>query len=270
MDLTELEIELASLVLPKEAYSSEGLCNRLAELVREDRWDEVSRRVPKIAATIRAIADQSGKDECIDTLRTLGAEEAARATETIRQSIRGATSFHVRGSLGDALVQLHRRAEEQNLKSNLLAIAFADRLTDLVFPASERAARFTELVVRQQPSPQAGKYLEEACLCHFYELYSACAVMCRSVLEEVVENRIRRLGLNLDMNAGDHTLGELLRVAQSPEFRGRNVIPPEAVHEVKTVMRLGNVAAHQSPIREEDAQECLLAARHAISCLMQT
>ena len=267
MDLTTLEIELGDLALPEEAYSSEGLYKSLANLVGEDKWDELSRRVPQeTAANLKLIADQRGKEKCIDILRTLATKEAARAAETIRQTIRSATSFHVRGSLGDALVQLHERAEEQELRSNLLAIAFADRLTDLVFPAADRAAKLTNLIVRQQPSREAENYLEEACFCYFYALYSACAVMCRAVLEEILRKRIHNLNRNQsgDITDATNTLGALVSKAKTLK-----AIPPEAFHETDRVKELGDRAAHGDPLHEEDAWESLLAARHAVTCILK-
>src|SRR5262245_5154865 len=119
------------------------------------------------------------------------------------------------------LGQLDRRRDSQEQRHSLLALALADRLTDLVFPAAERASKLNDLIIREKPSPQAEGYLEEACLCYFYELYSASAVMCRSVLEEVIERRLRRLNLDelQSLNQTDYTLGTMLGIAERPDLR---------------------------------------------------
>jgi len=168
------------------------------------------------------------------------------------------------------LMQFQERTDDCNRRSNLLAAAFADRLTDLVFPAADRAARLTSLMVREKPSPEAEKYLEEACLCYFYELYSASAIMCRSVLEEAIEKRFSRLNMKAvkESKAPGCTLGDLLKFAELPEQRNKNAIPPEAWRESWDVNILANKAVHETPLSEEEAPTCLTAARHSLICLL--
>lgn len=204
-------------------------------------------------------------------LRQMAQEETEKLEREIKQALEDATSFELRGSLGDRLVQFNQRADQQDRKSNLLAVAFADRLTDLVFPAAERAAKLTNLIVKERPTREAEKYLEEACLCYFYELYSASAIMCRAILEEAIEKRFERFGMDprKEVNDGICTLGALLRLGERRDLQRRNVIPVEALREMHTVNRLGNRAVHQEPLSENDACECLTAARYALMSILK-
>jgi hypothetical protein len=39
-------------------------------------------------------------------------------------------------------------------------------------------------------SEEADRYLDEATRCYFFGLFTACAVMCRSVLEEAIKQKL--------------------------------------------------------------------------------
>ncbi|SRR5216683_773447 len=267
MDLFDLGVSLGE-ILRDEV----NLAEMLVPLVDREDWDEIARRFSReLTEGLREDVQSHGKEDLLRLLRRMDKDETEKLNREIKKALKDATSFQLRGALGDILVQFYRRAELQNRKSNLLAVAFADRLTDLVFPAAERAAKLSELIVRERPTGEAEKYLEEACLCYFYELYSASAVMCRSILEEVIEKRIGQLKSDLpkDSKETPHTLGALLRFAEGLGALGTKVVPPEAWREVQTVNTLANRAVHQSPILEEEAGACLAAARHALGCILK-
>ena len=267
MDLMHLSISLGDLLSDEV-----NLAGVLGRLVDKEKWDEIADWVSyETAKALKRDVEERGKDELVASLRQMAKEETEKLEREIKQALKDATSFEFRGSLGDKLIQFNKRADQQDRQSNLLAVAFADRLTDLVFPAAERAAKLTNLIVKERPTPEAEKYLEEACLCYFYELYSASAVMCRSVLEEVIEKRFVRLGIDPVAELGKEggTLGALLGLAKRPDLRSSSIVPAEAWREVDTVNGLGSRAVHGEPLLEKSALDCLMAARHALVCILR-
>jgi hypothetical protein len=75
-------------------------------------------------------------------------------------------------------------------QNDLLRAAFALELMELVEPAVMRATQLRECVVATPSSEEADRYLDEATRCYFLGLFTACAVMCRSVLEEAIKQRL--------------------------------------------------------------------------------
>jgi hypothetical protein len=75
-------------------------------------------------------------------------------------------------------------------QNDLLRAAFALELLELVEPAVLRATHLRECVVAAPSSEEADRYLDEATRCYFFGLFTACAVMCRSVLEEAIKQKL--------------------------------------------------------------------------------
>ena len=75
-------------------------------------------------------------------------------------------------------------------QNDLLRAAFALELLELVEPAVLRATHLRECVVAAASSEEADRYLDEATRCYFFGLFTACAVMCRSVLEEAIKQKL--------------------------------------------------------------------------------
>lgn len=166
MDLTHLQVSLGDLWSDEENLDSVRF---LVRLIDREGWDEIASYFGReFAEDLNEKVQSLGKRNLLGLLGQMIKDETEKLNSEIKQALKNATSFQFRGSLGDKLVQFHKRASVQNRKSNLLAIAFADRLTDLVFPAAERAAKLSELIVKERPTREAEKYLEEACLCYFY------------------------------------------------------------------------------------------------------
>ncbi len=269
MNLLELKIEIDMI---RDDETLLGAYRMLQDLISQEDWQGLEDLVGvETAEVIRSDigADPAGKDEYLELYRKFAEEDTTKFNEEIKQALKDASSFQVLGSLGEKFIQLDRRIEDSNRKSNLLAVAFADRLTDLIYPAAERAAKLTKLIVKIKPSPEAEKYLEEACLCYFYELYSACAVMCRSVLEETIEKRIEKLQIDHQLIEKGHTLGLMLKLARQPHLREKNIVPPEVWRDVDSVNYLGGSAVHQRPISESEAWKCLIAARMALAVILK-
>src|ERR1039457_3563518 len=84
--------------------------------------------------------------------------------------------------------EIQRALDSQ--QNDLLRTAFALELLELVEPAVQRATHLRECVVAAPSSEEADRYLDEATRCYFFGMFTACAVMCRSVLEEAIEQKL--------------------------------------------------------------------------------
>ena len=261
MNLLDLQIEI-DMIHDDETLA--GTYRMLQNLIKRRDWKGLENLLGAETAEFVRGADPAG-----ELCKKLAEEHTAKFNQEIKQALKDASSFQVLGSLGEKFIELDKRIEDRNRKSNLLAVAFADRLTDLIYPAAERAAKLAKLIIKIKPSPEAEKYLEEACLCFFYELYSACAVMCRSALEETIKKRIERLQVDHHLKEKGYTLGLMLGLAQQPHLREKGIVPPEVWREVGSVNYLGGTAVHERPISESEAWDCLIAARMALTAILK-
>jgi hypothetical protein len=127
-----------------------------------------------------------------------------------------------------------------------------------------------ELVVDEATSKEADKYLEEACECYYFGFYSACVVMCRSLLEEALERRLPREILNQwrdDAKAQgmELTLGSLLKKVNN---HPRSLVPNEFPRLARKVNETATRAAHTEPVTPKDAESCFQNARKALTALL--
>ncbi len=104
-------------------------------------------------------------------------------------------------------------------------------------------------------SEEADRYLDEATRCYFFGLFTACAVMCRSVLEEAVKQRLpenlARLVRTRYRNAP--TLGNLLHeVNDNLRMTGIDPNFPRIANQVNDA---GKKAVHQGLLSEDEARE---------------
>ena len=142
-------------------------------------------------------------------------------------------------------------------------------LLELVEPAVARATHLRECIVSGSSSEEADRYLDEATRCYFFGLFTACAVMCRSVLEEAIKQKLppelARQVRSRYRNAP--TLGNLLHeVNDNLQLTGIDAAFPALANRVNDV---GRKAVHQKLLLEEEARECLQNAREALEHLLQ-
>jgi hypothetical protein len=154
-------------------------------------------------------------------------------------------------------------------QKDLLRAAFALELIGLVEPAVLRAAQLRECVVAAPSSEEADRYLDEATRCYFFGLFTACAVMCRSVLEEAVRQKLpaalERLVRTRYRNAA--TLGNLLHeVNNNLQMTGFDADFPRLANLVNDS---GKRAVHQGLLSEDEARDCLQNAREALELLLR-
>jgi hypothetical protein len=157
---------------------------------------------------------------------------------------------------------------EQN---DLLRTAFVFELLELVEPAVRRATALHACVVAAPSSEEADRYLDEATRCYFYGLFTACAGLCRSVLEEALRQRLpaqlARLIRSRYRYRNAATLGNLLHeVNNNLQLTG---IDPGFPRVANRVNDTGKRAVHQGLLAEDEARECLESAREALQLLLQ-
>jgi hypothetical protein len=154
-------------------------------------------------------------------------------------------------------------------QNDLLRAAVAAEFLDLVEPAVARATHLRECVVASASSEEADRYLDEATRCYFFALFTACAVMCRSVLEEAIKQKLpdglRRLIRTRYRNAP--TLGNLLHEINN-NLLSTGIAPsfPRLANQVNDI---GKKAVHQGLLSEDEARACLQNAREALQMLLQ-
>ena len=127
-----------------------------------------------------------------------------------------------------------------------------------------------ECVVAGESSEEADRYLDEATRCYFFGLFTACAVMCRSVLEEAIKRRLPA-GLAQQVRRryrNAPTLGNLLHeVNDNLKLAGIDPAFPALANRVND---MGRRAVHQELLSEEEARFCLQSAREALGLLLQS
>jgi len=155
-----------------------------------------------------------------------------------------------------------------------LRVAFAYSLAALINTAADRAARIPELSVGEASSMEADSYLEEACYCYFYQLDTACAITCRSVLEEVIERKLPHRVLDEwrekkgQSTNREPTLGDLVQLSKTARRNNEWRLPKTAYDPLDEVKKIGNRAAHRQPVSGADALKCLTAARNALAIIL--
>jgi hypothetical protein len=154
-------------------------------------------------------------------------------------------------------------------QNDLLCTAFALELLELVEPAVQRATHLRECVVAEPSSEEADRYLDEATRCYFFGLFTACAVMCRSVLEEAIKQKLPSAlsGLIRTRYRNDATLGNLLHEVNNNLQRPG--IDADFSRVANLVNDIGRKAVHQGLLSEDEARSCLQNARTALQLLLR-
>jgi len=154
--------------------------------------------------------------------------------------------------------------------NQLLELSIAEDCLSRFEGASQRAGRLLEWLVNQAPSEQADQYLSEASTCFIYGLYASGAVMCRSLLEEVIERKLPRKyldeGLLKDLN--NRTLGNCLDVMNNNVQDLKLHFHEDVPEYSRRVNEIGSRAAHERSLEETEALKCLQDTREAIRLLL--
>ena len=205
---------------------------------------------------LKAAYEGGGKDGFRQEGDRIVQREGRRIPGEAEKRLRRLTSISVRGSLGEKLALISHARFAAIDEEDLLTIAFAYKLVDLIPMAADRAKQVSDIIVREATSERAEKYLEEASYCYFYGLNTACAITCRSVLDEVIEHKMPRRVLKEwqqkqpDKAGNQHlTLGVLLHLSRYPTPGGEWSLPKIAYEAASEILAIGNRAAHANQMR---------------------
>lgn len=243
-------------------------CNAIAELARLGRFAELRGVLPPVVYEElheRYVADADG---FVAGWRQMAQEMRAGFVQHARQRLTRLTRMQHsgKGDLAPEWQEIQRALDGQ--ENELLRTAFTMDLLAMVEPAVSRAAYLRECLVGAGSSEEADRYLDEATRCYFLGLFTACAVMCRSVLEEAIKQNLPpalgRLVRSRYRNTA--TLGNLLHeLNNNLQMAG---IDPGFLRLANRVNDAGKKAVHQGLLSEEEARRCLQSAREALPLLL--
>lgn len=242
-------------------------CMAISELARTDRFPQLRSILPPVVYHELWQHYCSDPDSFVAGWRNLAHEMRHGFIHHARQRLTSLTRVHkadVSATPTWQQIQLALDAQQHDL----LRIAFALELLEMVEPAVARATHLRECVVSSPASDEADRYLDEATRCYFFGLFTACAVMCRSVLEESIKQRLPQSMSQLIRRRYRNapTLGNLLHeVNNNLQLTGIDPSFPAIANKVNDK---GKKAVHQGLLSEDEARQCLQSAREALQILL--
>jgi hypothetical protein len=269
-----MPIDIGRLESLLEQMSAEGapgreFCEAIAELARRGRFVELRPVLPAVVYDELWARYTEDPDGFVAGWKRLGQEMRQGFIHHARQRLTPLTRLQHESTMGDAPAWQEIQRALDGQQNDLLRAAFAMEQLQLIEPAVLRATHLRECVVATPCSEEADRYLDEATRCYFLGLFTACAVMCRSVLEEAVKQRLpeglARLTRTRYRNAA--TLGNLLHeVNNNLQLTGIDSDFPRIANQVNDT---GKKAVHQGLLSEDEARECLQNARAALELLLR-
>jgi hypothetical protein len=266
INIGRLEDEL--LEMSAEEVPGREFCEAIAELARTGRFEQLRDVLPGIVYDELWVRYRQDAVAFVAGWRKVAQEMRQGFVQHARQRLTSLTRLQRAGSeaLTPVWQEIQRALDGQ--QNDLLRAAIAIELLELVEPAVLRATNLRECVVVSPSSEDADRYLDEATRCYFFGLFTACAVMCRSVLEEAVKQKLpavlARLVRSRYRNAA--TLGNLLHeVNNNLQLTG---IDGDFPHVANQVNDAGKKAVHQGLLSEDEARVCLQNARRALQLLL--
>lgn len=266
IDVTILEDQL--LQMSADGTPGREFCEAIAELATTGRFEQLRDVLPTVVYDELWTRYQIAPEAFVTQWRMLGQEMRHGFIQHARQRLTSLTRFqHVSDRASTPAWQEIQRALDAQ-QNDLLRTAFALELLELVEPAVARAAHLRECLVASSSSEDADLYLDEATRCYFLGLFTACAVMCRSVLEEAIKQKLpaplSRLVRTRYRNAA--TLGNLLHEVNNN--LKLTAIDPGFPRLANQVNDTGKKAVHQGLLSEDEARLCLQNARQALQLLL--
>jgi hypothetical protein len=256
-------------VLQMSAESAPGreFCDAIAELARTGRLEQLRPVLPAIVYDELCERYRQDPTAFVAGWRALAQEMRLGFVQHARQRLTSLTRLQQAGSATHDWQEIQLALDSQ--QNDLLRTAFALEMLQMIEPAVMRATHLRECVVSAPSSEEADRYLDEATRCYFYGLFTACAVMCRSVLEEAVKQKLppslQKLIRSRYRNAA--TLGNLLHeVNNNLQLSG---FPPDFPRVANLVNDTGKKAVHQGLLTEDEARNCLQSAREALELLLR-
>jgi hypothetical protein len=266
-----IEIDrLSQLLLRMADENAPGreFCAAIAELARAGRFAQLKDVLPSVVYEEMWERYQSSPAFFVEEWEHLAHEMQQGFIQHARQRLTSLTRLQQAGNGFTPSWKSIQRALDGR-QNDLLRAAVAAEFLDLVEPAVARATHLRECVVTSPTSEEADRYLDEATRCYFFALFTACAVMCRSVLEEAIKQKLPE-SLRKLINARYRkaaTLGNLLHeVNNNLLATGIDPAFPRLANQVNDI---GKKAVHQGLLSEDEARNCLQNAREALQMLLR-
>lgn len=267
-----MTINIASLedrLLEMSAEDAPGreFCLAISDLALTGRFQQLRPVLPDIVYDELWARYQQDPVVFVAEWRKLAHEMRQGFVQHARQRLTSLTSIQQESSAEiPAWKEIQRALDAQ--QNDLMRTAIGLELLELVEPAVVRATHLRECVVASPSSEEADRYLDEATRCYFFGLFTACAVMCRSVLEEAIKQKLpaslARLVRTRYRNTA--TLGNLLHeVNNNLQLTGIHADFPRIANQVNDA---GKKAVHQGLLSEDVARVCLQNARRALELLL--
>lgn len=267
IDIGRLEDEL--LQMSAEEMPGREFCEAISELARTGRFAQLREVLPAIVYDELWTRYQQDPIGFVAGWRMLAREMQEGFIQHARQRLTSLTTLRYVGfeTPAPAWQEIQRALDCR--QNDLLRTAFALELLELVEPAVMRATHLRECEVASPSSEEADRYLDEATRCYFLGLFTACAVMCRSVLEEAIKQKLPP-GLTRQVRTryrNTATLGNLLHeVNNNLQMTGFDADFPRVANLVNDT---GRKAVHQGLLSEDEARACLQNAREALQLLLR-
>ncbi len=266
INIRHLENEL--LRMTAEDAPGREFCHAVAELARTNRFAELERVLPEAAYKEMAAHYLRDPEGFITGWRNLAQEMHQGFIQHARHRLTHLTRLLPASESSQAPTWQEIQRALDTHENDLLRAAIAFELIGLIEPAVARATHLRECVVALPASEEADCYLDEATRCYFLGLSTACAVMCRSVVEEAVKQKLPpEFAKLIDRRyRGTPTLGNLLHeVNNNLQLTGIN---PAFLRPANRVNDAGRKAVHQGLLSEDEARQCLQDARRALELLL--
>jgi hypothetical protein len=186
IDIAHLEQQL--LAMSAADAPGRGFCDAIAELARTNRIHQLRGVLPEVVYDELRTRYGQNPAAFVRGWRKLAQEMRHGFIRHARQRLTSLTRLQQARTATPAWQEIQCALDVQ--QNDLLRAAFALELLELVEPAVARATELRECVVAAPSTEEADRYLDEATRCYFYGLFTACAVMCRSVLEEAIKQKL--------------------------------------------------------------------------------
>jgi len=267
IDIGRLEDQLLN--MSAEGAPGREFCEAISELAGTGRFEQLRDVLPGIVYDELWARYRQDPAAFVAGWRKMAQEMRQGFIQHARQRLTSLTRLQQANEVAatPAWQEIQRALDGQ--QNDLLRAAIAIELLEMVEPALFRATQLRECVVASASSEDADRYLDEATRCYFYGLFTACAVMCRSVLEEAIKQKLpaalTRLVRTRYRNTA--TLGNLLHeVNNNLQMTGIDGDFPRIANQVNDA---GKKAVHQGLLSEDEARLCLQNARQALELLLR-
>ena len=266
IEVARLENEL--LRMSAEAAPGREFCQAIAKLAQNGRFFQLKGILPGVVFDEMEVRYRRNPSRFASEWKQLGESMQMGFIENARQKLTSLVRLRQQSevALTPEWMEIQRALDVQ--ENDLLRTAFTFELLQMVEPAVLRATQLRECVVSASSSEDADRYLDEATRCYFYGMFTACAVMCRSVLEEAIKQKLpdelARLVRSRYRNTA--TLGNLLHEVNNNLQLCK--IDADFPRLANMVNDSGKKAVHQGLLSEDEARSCLENARSALQMLL--